>query len=95
MEYKLWNSHLFREKGVQSMESYHHQTISLYDLQCLLEFSLQQKFATKEVVALVQELGCTSRYLGDIIINYTKVLTNLKQFGNSFTPLLGVFDETC
>ena len=81
---KLWNSYLFKDFGVQRLESYQQQTITILKLQSLLEYSLQLKFTQREIASLVSELRCTNIVLGEYFIQYPKLLTELKLLGINF-----------
>jgi hypothetical protein len=78
---KLWNSHLFKDFGVQRLSEYPQQTITLSRLESLFEATLQIKFTLKEIAALVSELRCTSIVYGEHVIQYPLLLTELKLLG--------------
>lgn len=79
---KLWSSHLFKDIGVQILEDYQQQVITLPKLHSLLEYSLQLKFTQREIAALVNELRCTNIVFGEYTIQYPQLLTELKLLGN-------------
>jgi hypothetical protein len=78
---KLWNSHQFKDFGVQRLTEYQQQMITLPKLKSLLEYTLQIQFTQREVAALVSELRCTTSILGEIVIQYPLLLTELKLLG--------------
>lgn len=82
---KLWTSHLFKDIGVQRLEAYHQQLITLPKLHSLLEYSLQLKFTQREIAALVNEMRCTNIVLGEYTIQYPHLLTELKLLGFFFS----------
>jgi hypothetical protein len=87
---KLWNSHLFKDFGVQRLSEYPQQTITLSRLESLFEVTLQIKFTTKELAALVCEMRCTSIVYGESIIQYPLLLTELKLLGLPLSLSLSV-----
>jgi hypothetical protein len=78
---KLWNSHCFKDFGVQRLAEYQQQMITLSKLESLLEYTLQIQFTQREVAALVSELRCTTVILGETVIQFPLLLTELKLLG--------------
>ena len=88
IQMKLWNSYQFKDFGVQRLAEYREQIIPLPKLKSLLEYILQIQFTQREVVALVSELRCTTTLLGETVIQYPQLLTELKLLGLSLTHSL-------
>lgn len=80
---KLWNSYQFKDFGVQRLTEYQEQIITLSKLKSLLEYILQIQFTQREVAALVSELRCITSHLGETVIQYPQLLTELKLLGLS------------
>ena len=81
VEKKLWNCNYFKDHGVSWMSEYQHATIDLPTLHNLMDISLQMKFTTREIAALVTHLGCTETVHGDITIDFNRLLKELKLLG--------------
>jgi hypothetical protein len=81
VEHKLWNCNFFKDNGVSWMSNYQHSTIPLPELHSLMDISLQMKFTTREIAALVVTFQCTETTLGETVVDFNKLLKELKRLG--------------